>query len=40
MKTEGAVLSWFEDTDFSHVKKPDVKNFKGEETVSATLSED
>ncbi len=40
MKTEGAVLSWFEDTDFSHVKKPNVKNYKGTATASATLSED
>ena len=40
MKTEGAVLSWFEDTDFSHVKKPNVSNYKGEESISATLSED
>ena len=40
MKEEGAVLSWFEDTDFSHVKKPNVSNYKGEATASATLSED
>ena len=40
MKEEGAVLSWFEDTDFSHIKKPDVSNYKGEATASATLSED
>ena len=40
MKEEGAVLSWFEDTDFSHVKKPNVSNYKGEAKASATLSED
>ena len=40
MKEEGAVLSWFEDTDFSHVKKPNVSNYKGEATASAQLSED
>ena len=40
MKEEGAVLSWFEDTDFSHVKKPNVSNYKGQATTSATLSED
>ena len=40
MKEEGAVLSWFEDTDFSHVKKPNVSNYKGEATASATLSKD
>ena len=40
MKEEGAVLSWFEDTDFSQVKKQNVSNYKGEATASATLSED
>ena len=40
MKEEGAVLSWFVDTDFSHVKKPNVSNYKGEATASAQLSED
>ena len=40
MKEEVTALPGFEGLDFSHVKKPNVTNYKGEETVSATLSED
>ena len=40
MKPEITALPGFEELDFSHVKKPNVTNYKGTETVSATLSED
>jgi len=30
MKPEVTALPGFEELDFSHVKKPDVKNFKGD----------
>ena len=40
MKPEVTALPGFEELDFSHVKKPNVTNYKGTETASATLSED
>ncbi len=40
MKTEVTALPGFEELDFSHVKKPNVSNYKGETKASATLSED
>ena len=40
MKPEVTALPGFEELDFSEIKKPDVKNFKGKESISATLSED
>jgi len=40
MKPEVTALPGYEELDFSHVKKPNVKNFKGEESISAPLPED
>ena len=40
MKPEVTALPGFEELDFSHVKKPNVSNYKGQATTSATLSED
>ena len=40
MKPEVTALPGFEELDFSHVKKPNVTNYKGTETASATLTED
>ena len=40
MKPEVTALPGFEELDFSQIKKPNVANYKGTETVSAQLSED
>ena len=40
MKPEVTALPGFEELDFSQIKKPNVTNYKGEATASATLSED
>jgi len=40
MKPEVTALPGFENIDYSHIKKPNVTNYKGTETASAQLSED